>query len=412
MHYTVFMATQNLQRRRSDYSNPVEPVGRSLKRSIHTRVLLLISLILTLGSGCNHAPKQTNIMKASDVKVGASTGELRHRTIAYAKRAAGFIEETADEIRATGGSPDVRKAALRWKLSAIPLIQEAALQPDPLVAIADIWSFVLQMREFFISGAGRQMFGEHQALAIAACERLAADGESVVGVVLRGADTSIPRGKIEAWAAANPIHSNNFRRDFIAAAYSEQLFGKSAGTLATVSNMEQTIRDIDYRLGFFNEYLLKQARWTVELSMIDAVDRLEVDAAIGLLRESVSRMTALAAELPHMLEQQRDGLWAALALEREATLGSIDAQRADTLSVLSQERIAILEAMDAQRQAIFTALESERDSTLAELESLVERSLMSVVDHAFWRLAQLLGVAAVAGFVLLLVFRRTKAGTV
>jgi len=100
----------------------------------------------------------------------AARGEIRLRVVSYASLAAGLVEETADEIRAEATASATGKAALQWKLHAIPIIQETALQPDPLMAAADLWTFAVQMRHFFAEGEGRAALGTHQPVAIAACE--------------------------------------------------------------------------------------------------------------------------------------------------------------------------------------------------------------------------------------------------
>lgn len=169
-------------------------------------------------------------------------------------------------------------------------------------------------------------------------------------------------------------------------AFADALFPDSKSAFAAMGDVEQTARDIDYRLGFMSEYVLKQARWTVELALLDAVESGEIQA-------SLERLRALADQLPASIAQQRDTFFASLASERAATLGTIDAQRIDTLTALGRERQAVFDGIDEQREAILVQLRAEREATMADLGVVVERSLMHVVDHAIWRLLEL-GLAA------------------
>jgi hypothetical protein len=359
------------------------------------RITALIALALAMGSpACMSTSKQTQFMKnRPEVKLTAGTAEMRLRTVAYARRAAGLIEESATEIGDRSDDPTVRKATLQWKLRAIPMVHEAALQPDPLLAAADLWAFSLQMKAFFSDGDGKETFGSYQEIALATCEELVVRGESVIRAAVRGDNIDGPRKAIQRFALENPIRTKSLRRESISVAYADVLFAQSKSTFAAVGDVEQTARDIDYRLGFLSEYMLKQARWTVELALLDAVDRMEIEEAMGALEESLEGLRVLANEVPAMMELQRDALFLALAMEREATLGAIDAQRVDTLMALSRERQAVFDGVDAQRNEIFALLSAEREAVVTDLEGVVERSLVKVVDHAFWRLLQI-GIAA------------------
>ena len=108
--------------------------------------LLIGGLLGFVAVGCVSAPSQTAFMKSMGGQVGAVRGEMRLRSVAYASLTAGLVEETADDIRAEATIPATRRAALQWKLHAISIIQEAAFQPDPLMAAADLWTFAVQMR--------------------------------------------------------------------------------------------------------------------------------------------------------------------------------------------------------------------------------------------------------------------------
>jgi hypothetical protein len=172
--------------------------------------------------------------------------------------------------------------------------------------------------------------------------------------------------------------------------------------------VEQTARDIDYRLGFMSEFILKQARWTVELALIDAVDSAQIDQALAALGQVMADMRILVDEFPSMIDGQRDSLFAALSAEREATLGSIDAQRLDTLLALSRERQAVFDGIDAQRVEILLLLRAEREAVVTDLEGVVERSLVRVVDHAIWRIVQVGLAASVLGLSLYWLSSRAK----
>jgi hypothetical protein len=75
--------------------------------------IALAAVLMT--SACMSTSKQTEFMRSrAGVEVQAGTAEMRLRTVGYARRAAGLIEEAADEIGDRAEDPQIRKAALRW----------------------------------------------------------------------------------------------------------------------------------------------------------------------------------------------------------------------------------------------------------------------------------------------------------
>jgi len=81
------------------------------------------------------AQRQTKFIEGQEA-VEASSIELRLEVVELARIASAYVEQAADAIRSESKSEDVRREALLWKVNAIPQIQAAALQPDPLVAPA------------------------------------------------------------------------------------------------------------------------------------------------------------------------------------------------------------------------------------------------------------------------------------
>jgi len=94
------------------------------------------------------------------------------------------VQTAADEISAAETDPSIREAAVRWKINSIPAMQAAVFQLDPLAALADAWGLCAQM-ERFATGAGKDLFGDSQRIAVqdslTLSEDVAALARSVVG---------------------------------------------------------------------------------------------------------------------------------------------------------------------------------------------------------------------------------------
>ena len=110
--------------------------------------------------------------------------------------------------------PSIREAAVRWKINSIPAMQAAVFQLDPLAALADAWGLCAQMERFFATGAGKDLFGDSQRIAVqdslTLSEEAAALARSVVGVdgchlCARNPPETSPRALSPLTASRSPI---------------------------------------------------------------------------------------------------------------------------------------------------------------------------------------------------------------
>ena len=104
------------------------------------------------------------------VAVNANQVRLRMRSLVGPM--CGEIERTADQIAAGTTDPAVRRAALRWKIDAVPTLSAALFQPEPMTAVLDSWVFFNQMADFFETGVGREQLGDSAPVAVETSRRL------------------------------------------------------------------------------------------------------------------------------------------------------------------------------------------------------------------------------------------------
>ena len=117
----------------------------------------------------------------------------------------GEIERTADQIAAGTADPAVRRAAIRWKIDAVPALSAALFQPEPLTAVLDTWVLFNQMADFFETGAGKEQLGDSAPVAVESCRRLEQEIADVFAAMTVSGDVSRVRAFAKSWAAAHPI---------------------------------------------------------------------------------------------------------------------------------------------------------------------------------------------------------------
>jgi hypothetical protein len=333
--------------------------------------------------GCAHVPTQTGAMQHVGVEVTADA--LHVQVVELGRRFSGAIEAAADDVAARAEDPQISYDALLWKAYAIPLIQEAALRTDPVLAAGDLWAFSMQQSDFFASGAGRDAFGPCHGVALACAERMETEALDFMHANAAG-DTVKSRTieRMHAWAASHPFQSLHFTRESAAASYSE-LLGLSGGSLgATVGDMNRTVAGMYDRLGYMNESLLKQVRWNTGLMVADATESPSIRPTLQATNTALERLGALAEATPTLLDSMG-----------ASTVLTVREERIAAIQALSAERTAVMKGVDEERVAVIAALRDERLAILTAADAIAARSIERserAAERLMW-----LGAAIVAG---------------
>ncbi len=324
-------------------------------------------------------------------------GEMRVRAVHLGRLFSMEIERAADSIRAVTDEPSIRRHALLWKMYAIPVAHEAVLLPDPALSIVDAWAFAKQMEQYFDRGAGRDVFGPHQQIALDAVQRLdrAALDQGILVTDSTRDFAGIPT-QLDAFADQYPILGPQFGRTSIAVVSADLLGTNIGSAVAAVGRINQTVEEIANRLAFHNEYLLKQASWATLQLLEEVAYDTSVTATLAAATEALHNASALAEGLPALVASERATVVDALRAELAVLMQSVDAQRTATLEVLSVQLEALFDAVAEERVLVMDAVRAERIAAIEDVVPLIQ----DAIDHAIWRAVQLL--AAVGFFAVLL----------
>ncbi len=430
----------------------MRPTRRKRMRATRGRGVVLAALVLAAGwatiaqsSGCApRGQRQTEFMRRVGT-VTISAEELRVRTLGFAHLMMGTVESASDRIRTATDDPEIEEAALLWKVQMVPLVQEAAFRSDPLAALIDLWALSLQLRDLFTTGPGAEGLGDQARIARESTESLLERVQEIAIEIGAREGFEEASEKIEAWAEANPITGRYFVRTSVIENL-EQLSDtyRRTGGLDAVGSLDERVRVMLDRLPFYTEYLPKQVVWQTELSLSQNADRIrgetglaeleqlrhldQIDASLAVVadftsgapdliaseRERTLRAVAeeigaqrreVVASATDLAESQRgavlDEFRAILAAEREAAV--LDAS-ARVATIVAGERARLLEDVERQRLESIESLRAERALVLDEARTIAQEVVdvslsegRALVDHAVWRLAQLLAVLGAAG---------------
>ncbi|HKP49593.1 MAG TPA: mechanosensitive ion channel domain-containing protein [Gemmatimonadales bacterium] len=307
-------------------------------------------------------------MEASEV----TAGELQLRVYEAGRESSYIVESAADTIAARSTDPTVRRRALRWKIAATPLIEEASLRSDPVVATVDLWAFSVQLSEYLLQGDGRDAFGSLQPIALAASDTLQRLAGAVAGRVVGGGDTLSRVGRsIRDWADQHPIRGSELVRPSVLSSDWKALSATESSLTGTVASVQRNLLGINSRLGYLNEGMLKRVQWQAQLAAGDLIPPLLERGRTALMQELADQ----GRQISLGVDAQRSAIFSALAGERSTVMDRI-----------TDERVAVVDAIRSEREAVLQAVDAERQAAVASIDSIAQRS----IDHAGLVLGRLL----------------------
>jgi hypothetical protein len=371
--------------------------SRPQMRSAVRAVLGLSAWVL---AACPKVPTSTASMQATP-NLDVSADQLQLQAFAMGHELNGTIASAADSIAGTTTDGRIRRRAMRWKLDATPLVQEAALRNDPLVAVVDLAAFTEQQTAYFSTGDGRDAFGPLQPVAVSASQRMQRD---VVGMLQRNMKTGELSARsteaLAAWTAAHPITGSDFQRPSVLGADWRALGASDQTVTSTVASMDRTMRGLALRLGYLNESMSMQLRWNAQLLTDEMMNSPRADSMLRPGTSTIRALGDLAEGAPELIARERAAVLTGVDRERVLALADIDRQRIETLHALTGERLAITATLDTERVAVVAALSKERIAALHDVDSIAQLQIHhteAMFTRLLWEtvLGALLVVAAI-----------------
>jgi hypothetical protein len=315
-----------------------------------------------------------------------------------------YVEVTADSISAATTDPGVQYNALVWKTNAIPAFQRAMFHPDPLVSFIDGWTLSVQMREYFDTGDGRELFGPQQALALATARELEFATDSAVATKLEPAVHDRLRSFVYSWAEQHPLDNPLFLRRSVAEAAADVLGAERLGGMSTLGSMAEMAQDAQQMALVFASYMPKEVRWQSELLIASLTDSLRFNALLAAIdrMEVMEETSRFLREAPGLMASERAAVFREIDDERLALLQELDRQRLTTLQEIMAWARVEREAMLGEMAAMVA---SEREAVFTDVEAMAR----GIVDHIFLRIAQIGAVCVVLVLVGLWLLGRRRA---
>ncbi|HKB14469.1 MAG TPA: hypothetical protein VKF62_00305, partial [Planctomycetota bacterium] len=164
-------------------------------------VLAIASLLpacKTAGEGQAGAP-------SSDIFAGGDEEKVRLALYDYADGFSATVQRAAGAIAAASDDLAIRRRAVLWKIHSIPVLRSIVARPDLRSALADAWTYTLQMHQYFREGKAPLPFGEQQPLAVAASAALESDFDRMASSLLKPENVDRAREEIRRFVVEHPL---------------------------------------------------------------------------------------------------------------------------------------------------------------------------------------------------------------
>lgn len=386
---------------------------RTRKVPLRCRVRPLQYSLLLLAAGltaCSTAaPRRTGFQESLGVDVPSR--EIRIRAAEYAMTFSQAVEIAADSILRLTSDRTVARNALLWKSYAVPAIYRSATLPDPLMAWIDSWVLTWQMRDYFETGAGRNLFGDQQHLAVEMARFISDELERAVE--LSGQEAGPGLGaQIRQFATEHPLTNPYFFRASPVELLASYLGQDQISGLQAVGSMTELLEDMSHRLNMYAELLPRSGRWQAELMMAEMSDPERSAIYLEILNqlEAMETLNAFLLNAPDLVDEQRDILLEAVDHQRlafEAALEKYVAGATDEiLAGITPEREAAMEELDRIMQAEIQEAVTRLDASIAQAVVSIDGTLERAVDRLFVRLLQLVAIVGVVVVLLVLLLHR------
>ena len=366
--------------------------------------LSLALLAVGLTACSTAAPRQTGFQETLGSEV--SSREMRIRAAVYATTFSQTVEIAADSILRLTSDRRVARNALLWKSYAVPAIYRSATLPDPLMAWIDSRVLTYQMRDYFETGKGKDLFGDLQPLALEGTRFIEGELERAMELSGQKMDQRLEDG-IRQFAAENPLTNPYFFRPSPVELLAKYLGQDQISGLQAVGSMTELMEDMSQRLNMYAELLPRSGRWQAELMLAELADPERSAIYLEILNqiEAVKTLNAFLLSAPDLVDEQREILLEAVDQQRiafEAALERYVAGATDEiLAGLTPEREAAMADLERILHAEISDAITRLDGSISQAVVDIDGALVRAVDQLFVRLLQL--VAIVGVFVVLLV---------
>jgi hypothetical protein len=339
-------------------------------------VVASLLCVAFLAGGCRSVPGVSRVQRALGLEsrdaMGFTQTDLRLELAAYAASFDSRIVAAAEEIASASSDVEIQRRALLWKVRMIPAVNEAAFVPDTLRAYVAVATLAEAMRQYLVEGAGRDLYGPQQPIAVGALDEVSRDAGQIGALFLTSAQQADLRAQVEALARANPIRGVwvfETANAVVEASEPGGPFDWVVGVplspfraLEGVDAGAQAVRELNVTAWRFNQILAampRVLRWNIELLSYELEQRPGVESARASFAE-LARSSDVLARAAETLPETLRGQASLLIQQLEESQGELRRTLADARGLLGEADVAAQDFAPVAAALERTATEAAR----------------------------------------------------
>ncbi|MBN1491499.1 MAG: hypothetical protein JXA69_16425 [Phycisphaerae bacterium] len=352
-------------------------------------------------AGCA-ASQTTRRPGAAEVEVVEVHDELGERINDFVDYFRTTVERAAMDIERKSESKEHRRAAALWRVRMVSECRVVVDEPDFREALLDLWPLCQAMLDYFTTGQGKSLFGDHQEIAAEAATEIHTAFEGLARQFISPDSFEAVRTQVMAYAREHPIQGEFSGRP--AEDLSDQNEGaKLLGAIVSVpfapltalggiSKTPASVRDVSHSMDRFTdafEDFPSSARWQLQLLAMNLEEMQTVSDTLGSVKQfsdSSARFVQVVDDMPHKVREEAEVLLKTVedsqphlqTTLREAQKTAKDVQGASQdirETVVSVEHVV----SDVQESAV--ALESAADAVTATAKEILKFVPASMKDE-------------------------------
>ena len=316
------------------------------------------------------------------------------------------VTESADSIMRASSSPAIDKEALIWKMNSIPIANTAIYSSDPFLAYIDMAVFTYQMKLYFEKGAGKELFGKHQSVALGALDSLWEDLLGIGRDLVPDKDISEGTKLVTDFAETHPLTSSYFVRQSTIPLMTKIQTVEKVTFKKLAEDMSQNMDQLRSQLSSYMETLPKQVRWESEFLINNTLANPELSNRYDSIARLLERTVLLMESTPELIDNQREAAFKNIGSERRAIIQAMRQEREIILEEIKNERKIVMaelsKQINTQREASFEDLTALTNQSI----ELTFKSMEDIIDKLFWRTVVMISVLLILIFIGSIVYKK------
>lgn len=379
-----------------------------LKNCITLFFVLLFSSSLLIAQ-----KKDQSIFTTKRDKVEISDMELRLRLTDFFIRYLEIVEKTADRIYYDTSDPEIKKAALMWKIYGISAMNKAVNMPDPIASFYNAWPLSKQLIIFFSEGPGKEGLGSYHDQAVEICIAFEARLDEMITDMISAEHHSDVEPRISRWAEAHPIEDFYFARESTMSIFAQWIGEGNYGIGKSVKTITEEVIELSNQLNLYVDLVPRQARWQADYALLEYMQDSSLLYNLSTMVSSVDRMAHTVEKMPEVIEYNREATMRDLDEQREKSLRLLIDERIAVISEIRKERIDVVDKIIEERMIVLDEMKKERAIVLADIRDISEQvvqlsgsEIERITDKVLWRMTIASIIMAIALIITVVLYKK------